>query len=287
MRFLIGVDGGGTGTRLRLSTVDGRQLGQGDAGPSALGQGVAQAWAHVQQALQVACRGAGMEQLDLAECAIGLGMSGAGNAQAVAEFLSGHPGYARVVLDNDGYTTVLGAHGGEPGAVIASGTGSVGEALRRDGSRVCVGGWGWIIGDEGSGAWLGQKAMRHAMQALDGRAQAGTLARGIWRVAGQDRESLIAWCAAAGQHGYATLAPLVFEHAAGDAVAEGFVGEAVIELEKLAAALDPAGDLPMALCGSIAVRLGPLFSTTLRQRCVPPQGDSAAGALLLIRRALS
>lgn len=287
VRFLVGVDGGGTGTRLRLTGIDGRLLGQGDSGPSALGQGVEQAWAHIQLALQQACQQAGIASLDLSECAIGLGLSGAGLAVAVAEFIATQPGYAHVELDNDGYTTVLGAHAGQPGAVIASGTGSVGEAVRRDGSRVCIGGWGWVIGDEGSGAWLGQKAMRHAHQALDGRAESGPLARAIWAKCGRDRETLLAWCASAGQHGYASLAPLVFEHADTDPAAQTFVNEAVAELEKLAAALDPSGDLPMALCGSIALRLGPLFSPALRQRCVPPQGDSAAGALLMIRRAIS
>lgn len=287
VRFLIGVDGGGTGTRLRLCTRDGELLGQGESGPSALGQGVAQAWAHVQQALQAACQQAGIANLDLSECAIGLGLSGAGRAEAVAEFQATQPGYALVEVRNDGYTTVLGAHGGQPGAVIASGTGSVGEALRHDGSQVCVGGWGWVIGDEGSGAWLGQRAMRHAHQALDGRANAGTLARAVWTVAGEDRGSLLAWCASAGQHGYAGLAPLVFEHAGSDPVAQQFLDEAVAELEKLAVALDPAAELPLALSGSIALRLAPRFSPALRQRCVPPQGDSAAGAVLMIRRSLS
>lgn len=287
VRYLVGVDGGGTGTRLRLASLDGQLLGQGEAGPSALGQGVAQAWTHIQQALQAACQQAGIDQLDLSECAIGLGLSGAGVAADAAELRATQPGYALLTLCNDGYTTVLGAHGGQPGAVIASGTGSVGEVIRRDLSEDCIGGWGWVIGDEGSGAWLGQKAMRHAHQALDGRAAAGSLARAVWAQCGQDRETLLAWCAAAGQHGYASLAPLVFEHADSDPAAQAFVQEAVGELEKMAAALDPSGELPMALCGSIALRLAPLFSPALRQRCVPPQGDSAAGALLMIRRSLS
>lgn len=287
VRYLVGVDGGGTGTRLRLTGINGDLLGQGEGGPSALGQGVEQAWTNIQQALQAACQQAGIAHLDLSECAIGLGLSGAGVANDVAAFKALQPGYALLTLCNDGYTTVLGAHGGQAGAVIASGTGSVGEVIRRDGSEACIGGWGWVVGDEGSGAWLGQKAMRHAHQALDGRAQAGPLARAVWAKCGRDRETLLAWCAGAGQHGYASLAPLVFEHAETDAASQAFIHEAVLELEKLAAALDPSGELPMALCGSIALRLGPLFSTSLRQRCVSPQGDSAAGALLMIRRSLS
>jgi glucosamine kinase len=63
----------------------------------------------------------------------------------------------------------LGAHGGGPGAIVAAGTGSIDEALRHDGEHVSVGGWGYPVGDEGSGAWLGMCAMREAQLASDGR----------------------------------------------------------------------------------------------------------------------
>lgn len=287
VRYLVGVDGGGTGTRVRLSERSGRIVGHGESGPSALGQGVEQAWRHIQQAVAEASAQAGLAPLDLSEVAIGLGLSGANLIEAVAEFHARQPGYALVVLDNDGYTTVLGAHSGRPGGVIAAGTGAVGEALRADGSRVCISGWGWVTGDEGSGAWLGLKAMRHAQQALDGRAMPGALARAVWAVAGQERGAILAWCARAGQHGFAQLAPLVFEAAAEDAVAQAYLAEAVAELESLARALDPSEQLALALSGSIALRLREKFSGNMRARCVEPQGDSADGALLLVRSALN
>lgn len=288
LRLLIGVDGGGTGTRVRLADREGRVLAQGEAGPSALGQGSEQAWRHIQQAVLMAVQRAGIADFDPAHSAIGLGLSGASVPAQSQSFLAQQPGYAVLALDGDGWTTLLGAHGGQPGAVIAAGTGTVGEALHRDGSRVCISGWGWIVGDEGSGAWLGLKAMRHAQQVLDGRAAVSALARAVWAVAGADRESILAWNAAAGQQGYASLAPLVFASAAeADPVAQRFVDEAVLELERQAQALDPEAQLPLALSGSIALRLAPQFSPTLRARCVPPLGDSADGALHLVRHALN
>lgn len=287
VRFVLGVDGGGTGTRVRLADRNGHLLGQGEAGPSALGQGSEQAWRHIQQAAQAAARQAGLTELPLSQCAVGLGLSGSGVAAQVQSFLDLQPGYSLLALDSDGWTTLLGAHGGRPGAVIAAGTGTIGEALREDGMRVCISGWGWVCGDEGSGAWLGLKAMRHAQQALDGRAPRSALAQAVWALAGAERETVLAWCATAGQQGYASLAPLVFRCAeAGDRVAQAFVDEAVAELEKQARALDPEGRLPLALCGSVALRLAPLFSATIRARCVAPQGDSADGALHLVRSTL-
>ncbi len=291
VRYLVGVDGGGTGTRVRLSDVHGQLLGQGWAGPSALGQGIAQAWRHIQTAVQEAAIKAGLERLPLAEAGIGLGLSGAGVAAQAQAFIAQQPGYAHIELVNDGTTSVIGAHGGRPGGVIAAGTGTVGEALRSDGSLVCVSGWGWIGGDEGSGAWLGIQAMRQAQKAMDGRAQPGPLAQAVWGVAGcqheQDRDAINAWVAQAGQHAYAQLAPLVFEHAGSDPAAAALVAQAVAELEQLALALDPSQQLPLSLAGSVAQRLAGLFSGNIRARCVSPQGDSADGALRLVRGALS
>lgn len=284
--YLIGVDGGGTGTRLTLADAQGQELARGEAGPSALGQGVAQAWSHVLQALDRACAAAGLAPPALADCAIGLGLSGAGVVAQARDFVDANPGFAAVALDNDGITAVLGAHGGRPGAVLVAGTGSVGEALRADGSRLLVGGWGWINGDEGSGAWLGLRAMRHAQQALDGRQPAGVLARAVWAHAGSERSALLAWCATAGQKGHAGLAPLVFDCARDDAFAAALIDEALVELERLAQALDPEQQLPLVLSGSIALRLQPKLSAALRARCVPAQADAAAGALLMLRQAL-
>jgi len=286
LRFFVGVDGGGTGTRLKLAGRDGRVLALAEAGPSALGQGPEQAWRHIQQAVRQAALDAGLAPLEPARCAIGLGLSGVSVTAQAQAFMAQQPGYAALALDGDGFTTVLGAHGGQPGAVVAAGTGTVGEALRRDGSRAMSSGWGWVTGDEGSGAWLGLQAMRHAQQALDGRATAGALAAAVCSVAGQDRRTVLAWCAAAGQHGFASLARLVFDSAATDAVAGALLAQAVLELERLALALDPEATLPLALAGSVALRLAPNFSPDLQARLVPAQGDSADGALFLIRRSL-
>ncbi|OYU99011.1 MAG: ATPase, partial [Burkholderiales bacterium PBB5] len=188
-RYLLGVDGGGSGTRVRLHDAAGRPLGHGEAGPSGLGQGVAQAWAHVQLAIERAFAQAGLLPAEVADCALGLGLAGV-NAPARAQaFLRTAPPYALLALDTDAGTALLGAHAGRPGLILAAGTGSVGEALHADGRRVQVGGWGFGVGDEGSGAWLGLQAMREAHRALDGRAADGALARAVWAVAGGQRDA--------------------------------------------------------------------------------------------------
>lgn len=286
IRYLIGVDGGGTGTRARLATHDGVAIGAGEAGPSALGQGIAQAWVHVQQAVAAAFGAAGVAPASPAQCLIALGLSGAHVQRRRAEFLEAAPAYAHVALADDGSTSLYGAFHGRPGAVVAAGTGSIGEALRADGARVTVGGWGFMVGDEGSGAWLGLRAVRHAHRALDGRAPRGPLAEALWAVAGRDREAMLAWSESANQAGYAALAPLVFAQEAADPVAAALLAAAVRALVQTADALDPDGTLPLAVTGSIGLRLKARLPERLRRRLVEPAGDSAAGALWLAARTL-
>ena len=286
LEFLVGVDGGGSGTRALLARRDGSVIGNGLAGPSGLSRGIAPAWLAIADATQRAFESAGLRPAAWSDCALGAGLAGASHLPWRDAFLAADPGFARIALDSDSFTMLLGAHAGRPGVIVAAGTGSVGEVLRADGSRTSVGGWGFPIGDEGSGAWLGWQAVRHAQAAMDGRAPAGALARQVWTSCGDDRVALLDWCRSAGQFEYAQLAPAVFAAEAEDAQAAALLASAVVELEALARALDPAGELPLAVSGSVGRRLAPRFSAPLHGRCVALAEGADAGALTLIRRAL-
>jgi glucosamine kinase len=286
IRYVIGIDGGGTGTRARLTGGDGRVLGFANAGPSALGQGVQQAWNNVSDAIERSFHSANIQVWQPEECAVGLGLAGAIVAKHRQDFMQTAHRFGKVELANDGYTTLLGAHDGRPGAVVAAGTGSIGEALRDDGEHVSVGGWGYPAGDDGSGAWIGMSAMREAQYAIDCRAPAGPLVHAIWAVTGNSRDALLAWCEAAGQHAYAALAPLVFDTEATDSKAAQLLNDAARALDDIALALDPDGRLPLVVTGSIGRRLQPYLAPSIRGRLVEPAGDAIDGALRLIRAQL-
>jgi glucosamine kinase len=287
LEFLVGVDGGGSGTRALLARRDGAVIGAGQAGPSGLSRGIAPAWQAITTATQRAFESAGLRPAAWSACALGAGLAGASHQPWRDAFLAADPGFARIALDSDSFTMLLGAHAGHPGVIVAAGTGSVGEVLRADGSRTSVGGWGFPIGDEGSGAWLGWRAVQHAQAAMEGRAATGALARHVWMTCGAARGELLDWCRSAGQFEYAQLAPAVFDAEAGDATAAALLSSAVGELEALARALDPDGALPLAVSGSVGRRLAPRFAPVLRARCVELAQGADAGALTLIRRALA
>jgi glucosamine kinase len=283
--FLLGVDGGGTGTRVRLAAVQpgagGAELSQGASGPSGLGLGIARAWDAVQQAAAAAFAAAGIEPPPLQRVAIGLGLAGVHNKQWAAEFVAANPGYAAIRLETDGYTTVMGAHGGAPGAIVAIGTGSVGEVLFADGTRREVGGWGFPAGDEASGGWIGLRAIGHIEQVLDGRRARSAFADSVIDACGGHRDAIQVWLGKATQTAYAGLAPLVLQHAA-DPAARAILLDAGMEAAAIAHALDPQGTLPLALCGGLGAALRDFLPPALLARTTPPQGDSAAGALRMI-----
>ncbi|MDP9043304.1 MAG: ATPase [Pseudomonadota bacterium] len=288
IEFLVGVDGGGTGTRALLAAPDGTRLGRGQAGPSALSQGIAGAWREIRIAVWAAFAAAGHRAPDdLSRCALGAGLSGVHHQPWKDAFIDAQPGFAALAVDTDAFTMLLGAHAGRPGSIVIAGTGSVAEVLRADGTRAVASGWGFPAGDEGSGAWLGLRAMAVAQAALDGRAPAGALARKVWdHCGGANREALLTWCAAASQTAYGRLAPAVFEAEADDPAAAHLVGRSICALEDMAHALDPAGDLPLALAGSIGQRLAPRLAAALQTRRTEPADGADVGALTLIRRTL-
>jgi glucosamine kinase len=283
--YLIGIDGGGTGTRARLTDGFGQVLAHGAAGPSGLSLGVDAAWAQIDLAIARCFASAGLPVAAACDCALGLGLAGANFGEQALDFERKGDHFAVLALDTDAATMLLGAFGGKPGVVVVAGTGSMAEVLRPDGSRGSVGGWGFPVGDEGSGSWLGLGAVRAAQRALDGRGPGGLLAEAVYQSIGAHSEAILAWCAQAGQGAYAALAPLVFAAADADPVAAAVLRDAAGAICEMADALDPSGELPVALCGSIGRRLTPHLPAKFAARLREPEGDALDGALLLVRRA--
>jgi glucosamine kinase len=284
--YLIGVDGGGSGTRALIHSVHGELVGTGEAGPSALQQGIPQAWDHVLQAVRGGFAAAGLAVPAWQRCALAAGLSGVSHAPWRQAFLERDPGFGLLEAETDSFTMLMGAHGGQPGAIVIAGTGSIAEALRADGSRATVGGWGFRVDDEGSGGWLGLQAVRHALAAFDGRANPGPLARRVWMHCGDEREALQDWCGGAGQFEFGQLARAVFECEDSDPAAARLLVQATEALEELALAIDPRGRLPLAVSGSIGQKLAPRLRPYVRSRIVPARAGAAEGALMLAQRAV-
>ena len=291
IHYLAGVDGGGTSTRVRVVHRSGQVVGEARSGPSGLSQGSAQAWQHITQALDQVVLAHPMNTLptdwpalNRDNCWLGLGLAGANNAAWGADFYAANPGYPHAALYSDAETALAGAHAGAPGILVIMGTGSVALARQANGSLASAGGWGFPSGDEGSGGALGLQAMRLAQQAMDGRLAPTPLTEAVRAATGTTAEAMLAWCGAATQFHYATLAPLVLDLAADDALAADLVRDTVRHLANLALAVDVSRQLPLVVAGSIGARLVPQLPPDLIARLVPARGDAMDGALTLLRQ---
>ncbi|MCS6846090.1 MAG: BadF/BadG/BcrA/BcrD ATPase family protein [Anaerolineae bacterium] len=305
-KLVIGVDGGQTSTKCALVTRDGRVLayGQGSglvhlaaAGArerhaSALREAFASAWAH-----------AGLEPQPVA--AIGLGLTGvegdALEAAQVRQIVAGLIEARAIEVHSDAYAALIGAHGGRPGIIAISGTGSHILGMNAAGELARAGGWGWLLGDEGSALWIGRSGLMAALHASDGTA-GPTLLEAMMREHFQvqvlrDVKRRV-YDPSFGAKGFAALAPLVSQAAAqGDAVAQNIVAQAARDLATQVMAVQrrlalPA-NTPVAPVGGAyehvhGLRAG--FTAALREmnpqaNVVDPQLPPVLGAALIALRA--
>jgi glucosamine kinase len=284
--LFAGIDGGGTGCRARIEDAGGRVLGTGIAGPAALRLGIERALAEVEKACRAALADAGLEADALGALHVAAGLAGLGR-KGIADALAVRPyPYRSIVYAHDATTACIGAHAAREGGIVIVGTGSIGFAVV-GGREVRVGGYGFPISDEGSGADLGLHAIRLALRAHDQRMMATNLTRDVMLRFHDDPFEAIAWMDRATATDYATLAPLVMRHAdAGDAVARRIVRDAAEQIDELVRRLAACGASRVALLGGLASPMQPWLAPDVQRRLVPVEGDAVDGALHLARRAL-
>jgi N-acetylglucosamine kinase-like BadF-type ATPase len=262
---VVGVDAGGTCTRVLVADLAGRPLGRGH-GPGA------NPLAHGLTAARAALRGALAEALGEVDPqaveSVVIGLAGdrlAGESDASAALAGvlgelGLTGRHRVV--GDALVSYAAATPEPDGALLISGTGAV--AVRVLGRAIAdtAGGHGWLLGDEGSGFWLGREAVRTAVDALRGRAAAPRLAElVVAEVLGPVdpgipgrmlAEQLLTAVYAAPPLRLAALARCVSEaDRAGDPGAAGILDRAAGHLAALLAQVRPENpEAPVVLAGS-------------------------------------
>lgn len=284
IKYLVGVDGGGSGTRIIVTDKNLKILASAQGAPSALGQGIEKAWKAIVDTLARAFHDGNIPAPMLSECAIGLGLSGANNIIWKNEFYMRNPRFKKIIVDTDGFTTLLGAHGGNPGAIVAVGTGSVGMVLNSLNERKDVSGWGFPAGDEASGAWLGLKAAAITQKTLDGRRSPSPLSENVLNFCGRGPAQFLNWLGSAGQNSFAQLAPLIFQAAPSDIDAKNLLIDAGLEIELMVKSLDPESKFPLCICGRLGEALVPYLPESVRLKNQLAQGDSTIGALLLISK---
>ena len=168
MQHVIGIDAGGTKTVCLLADEDGRIVARARGeGANLQARGELQVEKVLHELMEEAIGDRG-----IVPAAICLGIAGVDrpNDAAVVRGIMKRIGYkARVVIVNDALIALETGAPGEPGVVIISGTGSIAYGRNAAGEAARSGGWGYVLGDEGSGYWIGRAALRAVLRAADHR----------------------------------------------------------------------------------------------------------------------
>jgi glucosamine kinase len=281
--LFIGLDGGGTSCRARIEDHEGRYLGSGAAGAATTRLGVESSLAAITKASLAAAQDAGLDPESLASMHAGVGLAGMGRQGIVEELGRARHPFRSIVFASDAWIACLGAHNGEDGGIVIAGTGSIGFAIV-NGREHRVGGYGFPISDEGSGAEIGLHAIRLSLRAHDGRMAHTPLSSDLMSRFGNDPFAVIAWAERASATEFASFAPRVLEHAEnGDTNA---IQIAVNAARQIGAMLGNLGAITPRVCllGGLAAPLRKWLEPHVRETLTAPVHDAVAGALLLARR---
>ena len=290
--FVCGIDGGGTRTTVLCRSADGHDVIRREFGPLNLNSIGEKAFRESLEEITVYVSSLGTC------CALCLGVSGITNAdvrRVAGSVLSGMPFPYRIMGDHEIAHT--GALDRKEGLILISGTGSVCYGRTADGKSAFTGGWGHLIGDQGSGYALGRDALIAVSKVFDGYGKSTVLKDMLATDLGLDSEQkIVSYVYSNDKSALASLSPLVDKACRlGDSVAQGIVETNAIALADIViAARDRLGFgfCNVALLGGLMEHrtcLKESFIRLLKEKapdlsCVAPLHDAAEGAVMEAER---
>jgi len=303
--IVVGIDAGGSKTRVIIASLSGDQIADSVGPGAAMAPGNADACAETIAGVVVAALESAA-LTDVVPRVLYAGVAGTGRESeqiALQDALSRMEIADEVVVETDASIALADAFGDRSGVILISGTGSIAFGRGPAGMLARCGGWGFTFGDEGSGAWIGRRALSVVAASHDGREPETTLTGAILTAAQVNEvEQLIPWALAADREALAALAPSVLAMAMQDdvranSIVDMAVEELVLHVRALARKLfvDDRAAFDLALTGGL-LHKGSLLRKRLERRlraAVPgatvhvEEVDGARGAIKLALQAAS
>lgn len=275
MQLVLGVDGGGTGCRAAVADPMGRVLGRGEAGAANIASDPDGAAGNIGLAIDRALAATGAQRTQVRRAVLGL--AGA-NLPGAPERLAAILPFPETEVVTDAVTAARGALGARDGILAAIGTGSVfatqrGEVIRQ------FGGYGFLLGDEGSGAALGRALLSRALRAHDGQCPMTPLLDQTLQDM-QGTGGIVAFATQSRPADFAALAPQIT--ASTDPAALAILAEAEADVACMLDVLNAGTGLPVVFLGG----LGPHYAARFqgRYKVLPALGSGLDGALQLAAR---
>lgn len=281
--FFIGIDGGGTKCRARIEDSDGILVGESISGPANIMRDSVLAKRSIVEAIEKAIAVSGLS-IHHDQCVVGAGLAGANIAQAAEKFGEWSHPFRQMHVLSDLHAACLGAHNGQDGAAIITGTGSSATCWN-NGVFTDIGGHGFPIGDVASGAWLGLKAVQHTLLCLDGLRKEDELSATICEALNtQNANDIVSVCATFNTHHFAALVeqilPLLYISI--DSV-ESLFKEGANYIESVANVLLANNDCSLAMIGGLSTIYSQHLSSEIKARTVSSKSSPQQGALFFAK----
>lgn len=288
VRYYLGIDGGGTKCKARLTDLNGTVLAEAVAGPANIATDLSESVRSILDVCQQLLQQAGLTPLALAQCGVVAGLAGANLPAAAAMFAQWQHPFAWLHLTTDLHIACLGAHAGADGAMLICGTGTAAFSVV-NGQQSLFSAQGFPLGDKGSGAWLGWRAVSHTLDVLDGVAQESALSAlvvsKLLSNTPQQATALISVCRDFRATEFATLAPAVFAAAQRkDQAAQDILRDGVQYLEALLRRLQQTGARQIAMAGGVAGAIKEFLADEWQQHLSAVTAPPEAGAVLLAQQ---
>jgi len=284
-QLFLGIDGGGSKCKAIIMNKDNEILGTGISGPGNPLHGFEQATNSITESANLALKDAGLTHIELAELTAGVGLAGV-NLPVLFDKMAAwqHP-FKAMHLATDLLIACLGAHDGEDGAVIISGTGSCGFACV-DEQQTIVGAHGFPHGDKGSGAWFGLQGVKQVLLSLDGIVASTVMSDVLLKkLECKDDTDLVEAVASQKATYYAQQANLVFDAAEqGDKIALAIVNEGAEYINGIARTLMAKNPPRMSMLGGLTPRLKSWLADDIKTALAEPVSSPEVGAVLYARQ---
>lgn len=278
--ILIGIDGGGTGCRVAIANRQGERLGDAKGGPANPTYQPQEALDNILAAIEAARLDAGLDKATLAAAHAFIGLAGIRDDE-IAQFITTALPIKRARVVEDRVTTVTGALAGGDGAVAAIGTGSF-IARTAQGGTQYIGGWGFRLGDQASGAWLGHMLLRQVVLCVEGVENHTALTREAMAHYGGDAGKVFDFSNTATPAEFGDLAPLVVDAAGdGDQTATTLMRSGADYIVKALTTLGYQADIPLCLTGGLGPHYAAFLPPSYGAKVVKPKGTALDGALIL------
>ncbi len=287
MSCTVVVDGGGTGCRLAAVNESGKLVAQVISTPANLTLGADQVYKSITNGLASLAVSLGKPAGWHPET-IWCGLAGSHQIDEKEQFLQKLSNTTTCHIINDGYAQLLGCAQGEtPYACLSIGTGSVLNYLDSNGQHSMQGGWGFPAGDEGSGAWVGLRAVNRLAQWYDTKSdfsKTPPLIEGLVDIIEPTIQGILKFSTSKDPKQLAQLAPIVFETAPRDKSARDIITEGTQHFQNLIA--ESSSGITTCVAGGLAKSYQPYLEALLkRDISIAPTEAALHGLHLYARQA--